>query len=93
MAKSAEEAAFVADLGEVYKINKELVNANTKADPPVLDLKGNILSTDEEKLNRWEEHFESVLNHVVSSDVAPFAPTTETISPEAYHNLLPVNRE
>ena len=33
LAKSAEEAAFVGDLGEVYKITKELVNANTKADP------------------------------------------------------------
>ena len=52
LAKSAEEAAFVGDLGEVYKITKELVNTNTKADPPVLDLNGNILSTDEEKLNR-----------------------------------------
>ena len=26
-------------------------------------------------------YFESVLNHVVSSEVPPFAPTTETISP------------
>ena len=46
LAKSAEEAAFVGDLGEVYKIIKVLVNANTKADTPVLDLNGNILSTD-----------------------------------------------
>ena len=61
LARSAEEAAFVVDLGEVYKITKELVNANTKADPPVLDLNGNILSTDEEKLNRCREQ----LNHVV----------------------------
>ena len=38
------------------------------------------MSTDEEKLNRWREQW-SVLNHVVSSDVPPFAPTTETISP------------
>ena len=67
-------------MGEVYKITKDLVNANTKADPPVLDLNGNILSIDEEKLNRWIEHFESVLNHVVSSDVPAFAPSTETIS-------------
>ena len=37
LVKSVEEAAFVGDLGEVQKITKELVNANTKADPPVLD--------------------------------------------------------
>ena len=67
-------------LGEVYKITKELVNANEKTDPPILKLNGNILSTDEDKLNRRREHFESMLNHVVSSDVAPFAPTTEPIS-------------
>ena len=80
LAKSAEEAAFVGDKWEVYIITKKLVT-NMKADPPVLDRNGNILSTDEGKLNRWREHFGSVLNHVVSSDVSPFAPTTETISP------------
>ena len=48
LVKSAEEAAFVGDLGEVYKI--------MKADSPVLDFNGNILSTDEEKLNRWREN-------------------------------------
>ena len=34
----------------------------------------------EKKLNIWIEHFESVLNHVMSSEFPPFAPTTETIS-------------
>ena len=89
LAKSAEEAAFVGDLGEVYKITKELVNTNTKADPPVLDLNGNILSTDEEKLNRWREHFESVLKHVVSLLLQPQKLYHQL---EAYHKLLPVNR-
>ena len=42
-------------MGEVYEITKELVNTNTKADPPVLDPNGNMLSSDEEKLNRWRE--------------------------------------
>ena len=68
-------------MGEVYKITKESVNTNTNADPPVLDLNRNILSTDKEQLNRWSEHFESVLNHVVSSKVPPLATATETISP------------
>ena len=67
-------------MGEVYKITKELANTNTKADSPVLELNRSILSTDEEKLNRWREHFESVLNHIVSREVPPFAPNTETIS-------------
>ena len=61
---------------EVYKIAKELVNANMKIDPPVLDLNG-ILSTDEEKLNKSREHFESVLNHVLPSEVPPFVVTTQ----------------
>ena len=90
LAKSAEEAAFVGDLGEEDKITKELVNANTNADPSVLCLNGNIFSTEEEKLNGWREHNESVLNHVVSSDVPAFAPTTEP-KLEAYHKLLPIN--
>ena len=61
-----------------HKITKELVNTKTKADLPVLDLNGNILSIDEKKLT---EHFESVLNHVLWSEVPLFGPTTETISP------------
>ena len=40
LAKNAEEAAFIGDLRELYKITKESVNANTKPDPPVLDLNG-----------------------------------------------------
>ena len=34
LAKSAKEAAFVGDLGEVYKITKELGNANTVIPSP-----------------------------------------------------------
>ena len=49
--------------------------------PPILDLNGNILSTAEEKLNTSREHFASVLCHIVSTEVPPFAPTTESISP------------
>ena len=78
LGNSAEEAAF---MGEVHKITKKLVNTNSKADSPLLDLNGNILSTDEEKTNRWREHFESVRYNVVTSEVRPFAPTTETILP------------
>ena len=36
LAKSAEEAAFVGNMAEVYKITKELVYTNAKADLPVL---------------------------------------------------------
>ena len=57
-----------------------------------LDLNRDILSTDEEEQNRWREHFESVLNHVVSSDVPPFAPTTETISPARSIPQTPHNK-
>ena len=80
-------------MGEVYKISYELVNTTTNANPLVLDLNGNILSTDEEQLNRCREHVESVLNHVISSEVSPFAPTTKLFHQvEAYHKPLIVNR-
>ena len=68
-------------MAEVYKISKELVNANTKADPPVLDLNGNILSTDKKKLNRWGE--------------VPLLLQPQKLfhQLEAYHKLRPVNRK
>ena len=75
------------------RITKELVNANTKADPPVLDLHGNILSTDEEKLNRCREHCESMLNHVETTDAPPFAATTEPISPARSIPQIPSTKQ
>ena len=52
LAKSAEEAAFDSEMGEGYKNTKDLGNANTKAELPIIYPNGKILSTDEEKLNR-----------------------------------------
>ena len=52
-----------------------------------------MLSTDEEKLNRRKDHFESVTNHVVSSEVPPFAPTTDTTSEIVMANLFPLVKQ
>ena len=58
----------------------------------LVDLNGNIFSTDEEKLNTRREHFESVLHHVVSSEVSPFAPTIETTSPARTIRQIPTSK-
>ena len=52
------------------------------------------MSSDEEKLNSRRELFEFMLNHVVSSDVPPFAAYTETISPaRSIHQTPPSKSE
>ena len=86
--KLAKTAAFVGDLGEVYKMTMQLVNANTKADPLVLDLNGNILSTDEENtLSLCLIMLSRVMFLLLLQPQKLFHQL------EAYHKLRPVNRK
>ena len=64
LAKEAEEAAGRQDLKtlKAYRINKMPNNGFRNNDVPVEDTDGNVLSKEAEKLARWKEHFESILN-------------------------------
>ena len=58
----AEEAAGRNDLKTLYKINKQLNNGFKNCDVPVKNKNGMVIEKEAEKLQRWKEHFESVLN-------------------------------
>ena len=65
LSQTAKEAADVGDMGTVYRITKELVCKTTKCDQPVVGLNGDVLSTTDDQLGRWREHFSIVLNHLI----------------------------
>ena len=46
----------------MYATTKKLAGKNKQNNNPILDKNGQILSTVEEQLERWVEHFQDVLN-------------------------------
>ena len=70
LAVEAEAAAGRQDLRTLYRINKMSNNGFKNNDVPVKEIKGNVLSKEAEKLARWKEHFESILNRPEPGQVA-----------------------
>jgi len=62
LAVEAEEAAGRQDLKTLKRMNKMLKNDFKNNDVPVKDTDGNVISKEAEKLARWKEHFENILN-------------------------------
>jgi hypothetical protein len=58
----AEQAAKNGDSRTVFKITKKLSNRDGITQHPVRRQNGTLLDNPEEEINRWKEHFQSVLN-------------------------------
>ncbi|KAJ8356884.1 hypothetical protein SKAU_G00196780 [Synaphobranchus kaupii] len=76
LAKQAEEAAGQGNLKDLYMVTKKLSGKFQQSDKPIMDKNGNQLTTTEEQLKRWAEHFGELLNRP-----APEAPPAETELP------------
>ena len=63
LADEAEAAAHQNDLKTVYQITRKLKgDFGQSCDRPVKDEDGRTLTSEEEKLQRWKQHFEKILN-------------------------------
>ena len=62
LATEAEEAAYRGDIKTLYNITKTLSNRRNIKVKPVKDKDGKTLTKLEEQMERWNEHFKSVLN-------------------------------
>ena len=62
IAKEAEEAASSQQMRTLYRLTKTLCNEKARKTFAVLDKNGNSLSSKEEIMARWTEHFEEVLD-------------------------------
>nr|KAG5691851.1 hypothetical protein BaRGS_033455 [Batillaria attramentaria] len=62
LASQAEEAARQGNLKDLYQVNKKLAGKFQQTDKPVKDKNGHPLTTTEEQLKRWAEHFRELLN-------------------------------
>nr|KAG5705732.1 hypothetical protein BaRGS_027391 [Batillaria attramentaria] len=62
LASQAEEAAGQGNLKDLYQVTKKLAGKFQQTDKPVKDKNGHPLTTTEEQLKRWAEHFRELLN-------------------------------
>ncbi|VDI54248.1 Hypothetical predicted protein [Mytilus galloprovincialis] len=66
-------------MGDLYQITKKLCGQKRNTNMPVKDKQGNLITSEREQENRWNEHFKEVLNR-------PEPETTANI-PIAEHDL------
>ncbi|XP_075316757.1 uncharacterized protein LOC142376932 [Odontesthes bonariensis] len=78
LAKQAEEAAGKGNLRELYLTTRKLAGKFQQVEKPVKDKEGNPLTTTEQQLRRWAEHFNELLNRP---------------APEAPPDIPPANTE
>ena len=80
LAKHAELAAAQGNMRELYNTTKKLSARYQLADKPIKDKEGKTLTSAEERLKRWVEHFSELLNRPAPED-RPDIPPAETELP------------
>jgi hypothetical protein len=70
VAQKAEDVEMRGDLKELYSITKKLSRKGFKRNKPVRKKRGEIISTQEEQLKRWKEHFSELLIKDIGQDVS-----------------------
>nr|KAG5701564.1 hypothetical protein BaRGS_024814 [Batillaria attramentaria] len=80
LANQAEEAARQGNLKDLYQVTKKLAGKFQQTDKPVKDKNGHPLTTTEEQLKRWAEHFRELLNRPIP-ETPPDIPPGETELP------------
>ena len=58
----AEAAAGRQDTRTLYRITSKLKGGDRNPEPPVKDSEGKTINSEADKIKRWKEHFESILN-------------------------------
>ena len=59
LAKEAEDASAQGNMKQLYDITRKLARKYKHTDRPIKDKNGNVLTSDEDQLKRWREHFAS----------------------------------
>ena len=80
LARQAETAAGQGNMRDLYLVTKKLTGKFQQTDKPVMDKNVNPLTTTNEQLKRWAEHFRELLNRP-TPDSPPDIPAAETELP------------
>ena len=77
LARQAETAAGQENMRDLYLVTKKLTGKFQQTDKPVMDKNRNPLTTANEQLKRWAEHYRELLNRP-TPDSPPDIPPSET---------------
>ena len=64
---------------QLYDITRKLAGKYKNTDRPIKDKNGNVLTSDEDQLKRWREHFEELLNRPPPQNPPDIAPAEEVL--------------
>ncbi|KAK2181257.1 hypothetical protein NP493_404g00033 [Ridgeia piscesae] len=64
---------------QLYKITRKLAGKYKRTDRPIKDKNGNVLTSDEDQLKRWREHFEELLNRPPPQNPPDITPAEEVL--------------
>ena len=84
LARQAETAAGQGNLRDLYLVTKKLTGEFQQTDKSVKDKNGSPLTTTQEQLKQWAEHFRELLNRS-TPDSPPDIPSPETELPISCH--------
>ena len=79
LAKEAEDASAQGNMKQLYDITRKLAGKYKNTDRPIKDKNGNVLTSDEDQLKRWREHFEELLNRPPPQNPPDIAPAEEVL--------------
>lgn len=90
LADQAQKASASGNVGETYRLAKQMSTRKFNVNRPLRDKLGNLISSEGAQMNRWTEHFHSVLNHqntVQQSDSILFK--APKINPSKFNTIKP----
>ena len=79
LAKEAEDASAQGNMKQLYDVTRKLAGKYKNTDRPIKDKNGNVLTSDEDQLKRWREHFEELLNRPPPQNPPDIAPAEEVL--------------
>ena len=70
MAEEAEKAAAEQRMGDLYQITRKMCEKRRNTNMPVRDKHGKLITSEQQIQERWNEHFEEVLNRPEPIEIA-----------------------
>ena len=70
MAEESEKAAAEQRMGDLYQITERLCGKRRNTNMPVRDKHGKLITSEQQLLERWNEHFKEVLNRPEPTEIA-----------------------
>ena len=86
LATQAEKAATQGNMKDLYDTTRKLAAHYKQADIPIKDKQGKTLTTTEEQLERWAEHF-SELNRPAPEDLPDIPPAAAGVTYKMWQTI------